>query len=107
MNIELKVIGKPPYKQSPADSSERKNQQIYREALVKEAHEHCSQPISQNLKIDIRYTRANGRADSMNIIGGVADCLQGIVYINDKQIVEVHYSENKGTRDEYLVKISS
>ena len=58
------------------------------------------------VKIEITYHRGKGRADSTNIIGGIADALNKIAYNDDRQIKEVHYSENKKTTDEYWVSIT-
>ncbi len=107
MNVEFQVIGKPPYKQTPADSSERANQRSYRDNLVMEAKKHFTEFSNDRLKIEVVYTRNRGMADSMNIIGGIADSLEGIAYENDKQLVEVHYVEKTGLRDEYTIKLSS
>jgi len=107
MNVEIPVRGIPPYKSTPADSLERKRQRSYRESLRSEAQKHFKEPIMGDVRMEIYYTRAKGRADPANIIGGVADALEGIAYINDRQLVEIHYREEKGRIDEYLVRISS
>jgi len=107
MNVEIPVRGIPPYKSIPADSSERKKQRSYRERLRSEAQKHFKEPIMGDIRMEIYYTRAKGRADPANIIGGVADALEGIAYINDRQLVEIHYREEKGRIDKYLVRISS
>lgn len=107
MDEQFSVKSRPPYKQTPADANERMNQQAYRTALIAEAKKHFVEPASGNLRIEINYGRARGVMDSANIIGGIADVLQGIAYINDRQLVEVHYSEQKAGDDGYAVRISS
>jgi len=107
MNVEFLVRGIPPYKSTPADSLESERQRSYRESLRSEAQRYFEEPIIGDVRMEIYYTRAKGRADPANIIGGVADALEGIAYINDRQLVEIHYREEKGRIDEYLVRISS
>lgn len=107
VDIEFKVKGKPPYKQAPADSSERINKKTYRDSLIAEAKKHFTQPNRAELKIDVSYLRGDGRADAMNIIGGIADSLEGIAYHNDRQLVEVHYRERRAVADEYVIRIYS
>lgn len=107
MEVEFTVMEKPPYKQDYADSSERENQLKYRNALRAMATQHFQKPLEGKVKVKIVYNRVKGRADAMNIIGGIADSLQGISYFNDNQIVEVYYREDKGdSADKYTVNIS-
>ena len=107
MDTETRVLTRPPYKQTPAGASERKNQKAYRDALVAEARRSFPQPREGRIRIDVSYSRASGRADAMNILGGIADSLQGIAYLNDRQIVNVNYSERKARTDQYTVRLSS
>jgi len=58
------------------------------------------------VKIEIVYARAEGRSDAASIIGGKVDSLQGIAFVNDRQVVEVHYHEKRGRADEYSVRVS-
>jgi len=37
---------------------------------------------------------------------GIIDSLQGIAYVDDRQVVEVHYYERRGRADEYSVRVS-
>lgn len=107
MDEQFSVKSRPPYKQAPADANERKNQQSYRMALIAEAKIHFAKPASGNLRMEIKYGRGRGAMDSANIIGGIADTLQGIAYLNDRQLVEVHYFEQKEGEDAYSIRISS
>jgi len=106
MDVEFSIRSKPPYKQAPANSSEKENQKLYRQNLEIEARNHFSKPIKGNIRIEITHTRAKGRSDAANIVGGIADALQGIGFEDDRQIVEIHYREEKGNMDSYLVRIS-
>jgi len=102
MKLHVKEI--PPYKQTPADRKERVNQKIRVDALRKEAVRIFASPIRQkSVRLRIEYSRNKGRSDATNIIGGIADSLNGIAYDDDRQITEIHYEEKKGNIDEYQV----
>lgn len=104
MAIEISISGIPPYKQIPA-KNERKAQNERREALRKIAREIFDLPSSNNVSLNIFYSRHKGRADPANIIGGIADALQGIAYKNDRQIKAINYSEKEGEGDLYTISI--
>ena len=53
----------------------------------------------------VRYVRSAGKADALNILGGIGDALQGIAYEDDRQIRRVEYVEERGERDEYWVEV--
>ncbi len=95
----------PPYKQTPANKNERILQKARREALRTKAREICKSPRNDYVSLDILYWRGKGGADPANIIGGIADALQGIVYDNDSQIKTIHYSERKGGEDLYTISV--
>jgi len=102
MKLCVKEI--PPYKQAPADGRERENKRIRTMALKREAKEELSIPIKQkSVRLVIWYSRLRGKSDAVNIIGGIADALNGIAYNDDRQITEIHYDETKGNIDEYQV----
>ena len=75
--------------------------------LQDEARSKCETQLEGDLKLKVSYTRSKGKADGANIIGGIADCLQHIVYKNDKSLVNISYSETRGEEDKYEVEISS
>ena len=105
MAIEISILGIPPYKQIPA-KNERKAQNERREALRKKAREIFDLPNSNNVSLNIIYSRHKGKADTANIIGGIADALQGVAYKNDRQIKTIHYCEKEGKGDQYTISIS-
>ena len=108
MPITIQVDDKPPYKQSPASEAERASQEKRRRSLKEKARETFDLPLPliSNCSFSIRYSRKNGRSDSANIIGGIADALQGVVIKNDRQITEINYAEWRGDRDWYEVIIT-
>ena len=104
--MEIHVIGIPPYKQAYADAKERMNQQERANALkVVATEQKCTLIKKEKVRLVITYYRCRDRSDSSNIIGGVCDALNGLAYIDDRQIDEIHYSEEKGLVDEYMIKI--
>jgi Holliday junction resolvase RusA-like endonuclease len=62
-------------------------------------------PMNSQLSLHIAFRRAKSELDSANIVGGVADALQNVLYADDKQITRIVYSEEKGEQDEYTVKV--
>ncbi len=102
------VDATPPWKQTPADAGERERQRERLAALQQKAREYMREanPLSGRCTVAIRYTRGQGRSDSANIIGGVLDGLQGTVLINDRQVVEIAYTEHQGSADRYQVTVS-
>jgi len=62
-------------------------------------------PLDCGLTMRIQYTRALGRADGVNIIGGIANTLQEVVYEDDKQLWHIVYGETAGDEDEYLIEV--
>jgi len=100
----------PPWKQAPANGQERERQDVRRQELVEAANRtiqsHIGFPWTASVRIEIRYTR-HGRSgpDPANIIGGIADALQGIAYQNDRQLTQIRYDESGGSFDEYEVQL--
>ncbi len=107
MDIQFSVKNKPPYKQNHANKDEKADQEHYKQSCIDETKKNFLSPTEGYLKIEIRYQRARGRMDSANIIGGIADALEKLVYKNDKQLKEIHYYEQTGSEDGYSVRISS
>lgn len=109
--IAFEVAGSPPYKQTPADAAEAANQSQRREVLQREARRAVADavgegPVSGPVCISVTYRRARGRADAANVIGGIADSLQGIAHVNDSQVKEVHYVEEPAKQESYSVTVS-
>jgi Holliday junction resolvase RusA-like endonuclease len=102
MKTKLHVKEIPPYKQTPADRREKETQRIRIKALKEEAGGKSEISTSKkNIRLTIDYSRCKGRSDAANIIGGIADALNGIAYDDDRQITEINYQETKGSVDEY------
>jgi len=88
--IKIRVLDKPPYKQSPASKKEGKTQRIRKEILREKVKERMinKKILKGNVKLIIRYKRHNCKSDSANIIGGICDSLNKIVYEDDFQVKE-------------------
>ena len=106
-NVTFLVDNMPPWKQAPADDNEKARQTKRKQALQEKARESFnSSPVSTPCAISIRYCRNKGRSDGANIVGGIADSLQGIIFDNDNQVVEISYREWSGDRDWYQIKVT-
>jgi len=122
--IEFK--GLPPFKVNPGTGRGRTGAQE-RQRLFKEAAERTLriwrieqgaddsilfpwEPMSSKISLNIIYSRAKGENDSANIIGGICDALQNVFYADDKQVVNIRYSEatlNGSDDDHLIVEVSS
>lgn len=66
----------------------------------------CCPPTRDAVALTIRHIRRAGQSNATDIIKGVADALQGVLYENHDQIQEVAYSERPGDREHYQASIS-
>lgn len=98
----------PPVKQTPADTKEKENIEERKTKLKEEAKKLFTEkpPFGGPCAVSIRYFRHKGKADSANIVGGVLDSLQGIVIEDDKQVIEIAYTEWSGKEDWYQITIT-
>jgi len=112
--IEIDLLGIPPVKQpGPNEKEKNKQRQVrLRQEALNIARE-SDWPVhlyDKKMKLTIYFNRGQAKTDSANIIGGIADALQGPCYHNDNQLNEVHYSEQvkskkKYKRDRYQVTL--
>jgi len=102
-SISFIVNEKPPYKQAPPDAGERRSQAQPKEACQQEARKVFAghNVLTNPCMASIRYWRGRGGADSANIIGGILDALENILYQNDKQVVEISYIEHRTMRSDW------
>jgi len=105
--VTFVVDNRPPWKQTPADESEKKRQAKRKKALQEKAKEvFKTSPLPFTpYAVLIRYSRKEGRPDSANIVGGILDGLQNIIFENDNQVKEIFYTEWQGDRDWYQVTV--
>lgn len=107
MTLTFVVDAVPPWKQIPADEAEKRRQEDRKKALQERAKKALRvAPLSTPCTVSIRYFRKEGRSDSANIIGGVLNSLQNIIFKNDNQVVEISYTEWPGSRDWYQVTVT-
>lgn len=106
--VTFVVDAMPPWKQSPADENEKRRQAERRKALQEKAREifKASFPLLTPCAVSIRYSRKVGKSDSANIVGGVLDSLENIVFKNDNQVKEIFYAEWQGDKDWYQVTVT-
>jgi len=101
--FRINVDGSPPYKQDAASTSEKRTQAQRRDRLRDAASVEMregifGEPVSDRIALAITYRRLSGRCDAGNIIRGIADALEGIAYLSDRQVGEVHYVEERGAK---------
>lgn len=56
--------------------------------------------------VSIRYIRKNGSATPVEIVSGVIDTLQGVVYKNQSQLCEIFYTERLGEKEHYNLSVT-
>ncbi|MBL7119615.1 MAG: RusA family crossover junction endodeoxyribonuclease [Dehalococcoidia bacterium] len=108
ISITFVVKEIPPWKQVPADAAEREQQAERLKVLqqVAKASVGESAPLSRPCAVSMHYCRKRGRADSANIVGGVLDGLQRIVYQDDKWVARISYDERRESEDWYQVTVT-
>ncbi len=109
--IRIEVEDSPPWKQTPADTAEASRQQARRKKLQDAVRAEVAEaigdgPLDDPVCLSITYHRVTGRSDAANVIGGIADALEGIAYVNDRLVTEVHYVEETGPTESYSVTVS-
>jgi len=106
--VTLVVDTMPPWKQTAADENEKRRQVERKKALQQKAREAFNTlPLPFiPYAVSIHYSRKEGKSDSANIIGGILDSLQNIIFQNDNQVKEIFYTEWQGDRDQYQVTVT-
>lgn len=108
--LEVFVDGRPPLHEAASGISLSNPQHgSYKRAelLKQKAQERMGghQPRSEELALEIENARWQPQADVSNIIQAMFSTLEGVVYQNDGQIREVHYTESQGVKDGYFVRL--
>lgn len=57
------------------------------------------------LEVEHEIFMGDRRTDVVNLVGGIANVLEGIVYTNDNQIKEIHFRQVLSERDIYKVRV--
>jgi Holliday junction resolvase RusA-like endonuclease len=107
--VHLYIEELPPYKQTPADAREKELQEQRSQVLREAAHKAYDNqaPFKGPVELAIGYMRHDGKSDSANIVGGIADALIKVIYKDDSQIKEIRYSETTGVKDCYWIEVRS
>ena len=109
--IEFTVNAPPPaYDPSLSILSQRHPRYPLVEKLREEAAKAMRgrRPFARDVSLSLEIEHESSRkpeADAANIIGGVANALEGVVYEDDGQIVEVRYKRVHTGRDFYRVRV--
>ena len=110
-STEFSVNRFPPAYDSALSISNKKHK---RYPLVAEMQEKAriamngNNPMLGDLVMEVKCeaTLDHLSTDCVNLIGGIANCLQAIVYSNDNQIKEVHFKQLLSNKNKFTVKIS-
>ncbi len=124
--ITVQVSGEPPIKRGPGGVKsirERRRQKrseagehlklSVEEELRKRGHKPGRQfpwnPLTSLLHLEIKFVREKCQADAANIIGGIADELQDVLYKDDNQLRQITYQEDsaEGHGDSYTIAVYS
>ena len=108
--ISFSVSGAPPYRVTPPNPKERQAQIGRRERLVQAALAALAQaglrePWMGDVALSIIFRRDDSFGDALNLLAGTASLLEAIAYLNDRQIVELHYREQDGAPEQYEVDL--
>jgi Holliday junction resolvase RusA-like endonuclease len=110
-NVEFIVNSFPPAYDSGSSISNKKHN---RYPLVVELQESAKivmnddELMKGDLKIEVKCetTLEHMATDCLNLLSGIGNSLQGIVYSNDNQIKEIHFKELLSNHNKYAVRIS-
>jgi len=63
--------------------------------------------IDGNVSLEIEHEifRGDRRTDVINIVEGIANALEGIIYGDDNQVKEIHFKQISSQRDRYKIRI--
>lgn len=65
-----------------------------------------SEPTEQPVRLDLTIRSSKSKADTSNILKAIEDGMNGIIYVDDKQIEEIHISRVKGDGEGVDVTVS-
>lgn len=109
-SVELSVNGFPPAYDSGFSISNRAHPRyplVLRLQTEAKAVMSGQKLLEGNLAIDVECETSisNRRTDAVNLLAGIANVLEGIVYANDNQLREIHFKQVSSERDAYRVKV--
>jgi len=107
--IQILVKDRPPVKTAVYDRNnlQRRKKLLEETTRVAKETKRAFELYGKRVKMTISYRRSEGKHDAANIVGGIADAMQGPYYQDDNQIAEIHYIEQPvkkvKKKDEYEV----
>lgn len=109
--ISFRAPGAPPYRVTPPNAKERESQIGRRERLVQAAlaalaAAEVREPWLGDVGLSLVFRRGDSFGDPLNLLAGTASLLEAIAYLNDRQIVELHYREEDGPPEEYEIELN-
>lgn len=109
-SIEFTVIGFPPAYDSGFSISNKAHKRYPLVVILQDkAKENMNgkELLQGDLTMDLKCesTLEHSQTDTVNLMPGVANVLQGIVYCNDNQIKEIHVKRLLSHHDRYTVRI--
>jgi Holliday junction resolvase RusA-like endonuclease len=109
-SIKFQIVDVPPVKQASIGNhrdNAKRRKRLRDEALRVAKGKPYAFYGETKVRLTILYLRSNGKLDAANIIGGIADALQGFFYENDRQLVEIDYKEEqkKKGKDSYDITL--
>ena len=112
MWLFIEVDGyRPPYRQNFESDDERRRVEERRSILVSKAKEIISKRGLKLLEGDLLVFilcefSGTPKPDADNVIGGILNALEDIVFLNDKQVKSINYHERISGEDRYCVLIA-
>lgn len=122
--VNVSVTGQPPIKRGPGGVTQIRQRQKQRrsesaEVLASAVSARLQElgfepglrfpwnPMTARIHLAITMIRGGCKADAANIIGGVADELQGVLYSDDYQLGEIVYREtpSEDGQDSYTITV--
>ena len=64
------------------------------------------EPTKDPVRLDMTIRSSKSKADTSNILKSIEDGMNGIVYVDDKQIKEIHISRTEGDGEGVDVTVS-
>jgi Holliday junction resolvase RusA-like endonuclease len=110
-SIEFSVDGFPPAYDSALSISNKNHKRyplVVKLQEVARAAMNGNELIQGDLKMEVKCeaTLEHMGTDCINLIGGIGNSLQGVIYSNDNQIKGIHFKQLLSNQNRYTIRIS-